>query len=209
MLHNFLDERFFIWRFGAKLGQGSFGIVLEAENQETGVRWAIKKVNKEKVRWTFCRCCLDSCAPWNRDTCELTSSLPATLVRWTLNQSDDECNRLNEDLDSFSRFGSNLIYSSSTTRTLLVAGNDDFIFICFVRDRFIWAQNNSGRFGSSSRLRTSRQHDLRQVLSEYLLASIVSASPATSLPCPGLKLLLQKHPAVATGAFGVSAPPNI
>ncbi|XP_019633056.1 PREDICTED: serine/threonine-protein kinase 33-like isoform X6 [Branchiostoma belcheri] len=35
--------------FGPKLGQGSFGIVFEAVHKETGVRWAIKKVNKEKA----------------------------------------------------------------------------------------------------------------------------------------------------------------
>ncbi|CAH1250543.1 serine/threonine-protein kinase 33-like isoform X5 [Branchiostoma lanceolatum] len=35
--------------FGPKLGQGSFGVVFEAVHKETGVRWAIKKVNKEKA----------------------------------------------------------------------------------------------------------------------------------------------------------------
>nr|CAB3266652.1 serine/threonine-protein kinase 33-like [Phallusia mammillata] len=38
-----------LYKFGSKLGQGSFGIVIEAEKQDTAERWAIKKVNKEKA----------------------------------------------------------------------------------------------------------------------------------------------------------------
>ncbi|CAK8683950.1 unnamed protein product [Clavelina lepadiformis] len=38
-----------LYKFGNKLGQGSFGVVIEAENLETKERWAIKKVNKEKA----------------------------------------------------------------------------------------------------------------------------------------------------------------
>ncbi|CAK8683977.1 unnamed protein product [Clavelina lepadiformis] len=45
------DEKVFeeLYKFGNKLGQGSFGVVIEAENLETKERWAIKKVNKEKA----------------------------------------------------------------------------------------------------------------------------------------------------------------
>lgn len=39
-----------IYTFGRMLGQGSFGIVIEATDKETGTKWAIKKVNKDKVR---------------------------------------------------------------------------------------------------------------------------------------------------------------
>jgi serine/threonine protein kinase len=38
------------YTFGRILGQGSFGMVIEATNKETETKWAIKKVNKEKVR---------------------------------------------------------------------------------------------------------------------------------------------------------------
>jgi serine/threonine protein kinase len=38
------------YTFGRILGQGSFGMVFEAIDKETGAKWAIKKVNKEKVR---------------------------------------------------------------------------------------------------------------------------------------------------------------
>ncbi|XP_053576585.1 serine/threonine-protein kinase 33 [Bombina bombina] len=38
-----------IYIFGRKLGQGSFGTVIEATHTETGKQWAIKKVNKEKA----------------------------------------------------------------------------------------------------------------------------------------------------------------
>lgn len=38
------------YTFGRILGQGSFGMVSEATDKETGAKWAIKKVNKEKVR---------------------------------------------------------------------------------------------------------------------------------------------------------------
>ncbi|KAF7245442.1 Serine/threonine-protein kinase 33, partial [Varanus komodoensis] len=37
-----------IYSFGRKLGQGSFGVVIEATHKETGIKWAIKKVNREK-----------------------------------------------------------------------------------------------------------------------------------------------------------------
>uniref|UniRef100_A0A4W3J873 Serine/threonine kinase 33 n=1 Tax=Callorhinchus milii TaxID=7868 RepID=A0A4W3J873_CALMI len=38
-----------IYKFGHKLGQGSYGIVIEATHLETGKKWAIKKVNREKA----------------------------------------------------------------------------------------------------------------------------------------------------------------
>uniref|UniRef100_A0A8D2L6H1 Serine/threonine kinase 33 n=1 Tax=Varanus komodoensis TaxID=61221 RepID=A0A8D2L6H1_VARKO len=38
-----------IYSFGRKLGQGSFGVVIEATHKETGIKWAIKKVNREKA----------------------------------------------------------------------------------------------------------------------------------------------------------------
>lgn len=37
------------YTFGRILGQGSFGMVIEATDKETGAKWAIKKVNKEKA----------------------------------------------------------------------------------------------------------------------------------------------------------------
>ncbi|XP_045146922.1 serine/threonine-protein kinase 33 [Echinops telfairi] len=37
------------YTFGRILGQGSFGMVTEATDKETGTKWAIKKVNKEKA----------------------------------------------------------------------------------------------------------------------------------------------------------------
>ncbi|XP_051048608.1 serine/threonine-protein kinase 33 [Phodopus roborovskii] len=37
------------YTFGRILGQGSFGMVNEATDKETGAKWAIKKVNKEKA----------------------------------------------------------------------------------------------------------------------------------------------------------------
>nr|XP_006203557.2 serine/threonine-protein kinase 33 isoform X1 [Vicugna pacos] len=38
-----------IYTFGRILGQGSFGMVIEAIDKETETKWAIKKVNKEKA----------------------------------------------------------------------------------------------------------------------------------------------------------------
>lgn len=38
-----------IYEFGEVLGKGSFGVVKEARNRETGCVWAIKAVNKEKA----------------------------------------------------------------------------------------------------------------------------------------------------------------
>ncbi|XP_031565522.1 serine/threonine-protein kinase 33-like [Actinia tenebrosa] len=38
-----------IYEFGEMLGKGSFGVVKEAKHIETGTRWAIKAVNKEKA----------------------------------------------------------------------------------------------------------------------------------------------------------------
>nr|XP_056707628.1 serine/threonine-protein kinase 33 [Euleptes europaea] len=38
-----------IYSFGRKLGQGSFGVVIEVTHKETGIKWAIKKVNREKA----------------------------------------------------------------------------------------------------------------------------------------------------------------
>lgn len=47
-----------IYEFGDVLGKGSFGVVKEATNKETGRRWAIKAVNKEKVSlWIDNFCC--------------------------------------------------------------------------------------------------------------------------------------------------------
>lgn len=43
-----------IYEFGEVLGKGSFGVVKEARNRETGCVWAIKAVNKEKVWSAFC-----------------------------------------------------------------------------------------------------------------------------------------------------------
>lgn len=43
-----LDPQQF-YSFGRKLGQGSFGVVCEATHIGTQKKWAIKKVNKEKV----------------------------------------------------------------------------------------------------------------------------------------------------------------
>ena len=37
------------YEFGHKLGQGNFGIVLEALHKDTGTQWACKVINKEKV----------------------------------------------------------------------------------------------------------------------------------------------------------------
>ncbi|XP_053139508.1 serine/threonine-protein kinase 33 isoform X2 [Hemicordylus capensis] len=38
-----------IYSFGRKLGQGSFGVVIEVTHKETGIKWAIKKMNREKA----------------------------------------------------------------------------------------------------------------------------------------------------------------
>ncbi|XP_031799847.1 serine/threonine-protein kinase 33 isoform X2 [Sarcophilus harrisii] len=38
-----------IYSFGKKLGQGSFGVVIEVIHKETDLKWAMKKVNKEKA----------------------------------------------------------------------------------------------------------------------------------------------------------------
>lgn len=47
-----------IYSFGRKLGQGNFGVVCEATHIETQRKWAIKKVNKEKVSvWWICFNC--------------------------------------------------------------------------------------------------------------------------------------------------------
>lgn len=43
-----------IYEFGEVLGKGSFGVVTEAKHIETGTRWAIKAVNKEKVKNVNC-----------------------------------------------------------------------------------------------------------------------------------------------------------
>lgn len=39
-----------IYEFGEVLGKGSFGVVKEAKHIESDTRWAIKAINKEKVR---------------------------------------------------------------------------------------------------------------------------------------------------------------
>ncbi|XP_072475607.1 serine/threonine-protein kinase 33 [Notamacropus eugenii] len=38
-----------IFSFGRRLGQGSFGVVIEVTHKETDLKWAMKKVNKEKA----------------------------------------------------------------------------------------------------------------------------------------------------------------
>lgn len=38
-----------MFSMGRKLGQGSFGIVREAKDLNSGRKWAVKAVNKEKV----------------------------------------------------------------------------------------------------------------------------------------------------------------
>lgn len=40
------------YTIGSKLGSGSFGVVKTATHLETGTKWAIKIVNKEKV-WRY------------------------------------------------------------------------------------------------------------------------------------------------------------
>ena len=42
----------FVVLTGAKLGEGTFGIVKEVVHKETGMTWACKAVNKEKVHVT-------------------------------------------------------------------------------------------------------------------------------------------------------------
>ena len=39
-----------IFEFGDTLGQGSFGIVIEAVKKATKTKYAVKSINKEKVR---------------------------------------------------------------------------------------------------------------------------------------------------------------
>ena len=45
------DENEFekVYEFRQELGRGSFGRVYEAQCQTTGLKWAVKSVNKEKV----------------------------------------------------------------------------------------------------------------------------------------------------------------
>ncbi|XP_073514038.1 serine/threonine-protein kinase 33 [Phyllobates terribilis] len=38
-----------IYTFGNELGRGTFGVVIEATHKETGKKWAIKKVHREKA----------------------------------------------------------------------------------------------------------------------------------------------------------------
>ncbi|XP_018112735.1 serine/threonine-protein kinase 33 isoform X2 [Xenopus laevis] len=38
-----------IYTFGEKLGEGNFGVVIEATHKETATKWAMKKVNREKA----------------------------------------------------------------------------------------------------------------------------------------------------------------
>ncbi|XP_077142733.1 serine/threonine-protein kinase 33 [Ranitomeya variabilis] len=38
-----------VYTFGNELGRGSFGVVIEATHKETGKKWAIKKVHREKA----------------------------------------------------------------------------------------------------------------------------------------------------------------
>ncbi|EMP38296.1 Serine/threonine-protein kinase 33 [Chelonia mydas] len=48
-----------IYYFGKKLGQGSFGVVIEVTHKETGKKWAIKKVNREKRMFLVMELCED------------------------------------------------------------------------------------------------------------------------------------------------------
>lgn len=43
------------YQLGRKLGAGSFGVVKEATHKESGKQWAIKAVNKEKVKQLYGR----------------------------------------------------------------------------------------------------------------------------------------------------------
>ncbi|XP_078076859.1 serine/threonine-protein kinase 33 isoform X1 [Mustelus asterias] len=50
--HTRVDDEFAIrqiYSFGQRLGQGSYGVVIEATHNGTGKKWAIKKVNREKA----------------------------------------------------------------------------------------------------------------------------------------------------------------
>uniref|UniRef100_UPI00398E3F8E serine/threonine-protein kinase 33 isoform X2 n=1 Tax=Pristiophorus japonicus TaxID=55135 RepID=UPI00398E3F8E len=50
--HTRVDDEFAIrqiYNFGQRLGQGSYGVVIEATHNRTGKKWAIKKVNREKA----------------------------------------------------------------------------------------------------------------------------------------------------------------
>jgi serine/threonine protein kinase len=38
-----------VFQVGEKIGQGNFGKVYAATGRETGIKWAIKSINKEKV----------------------------------------------------------------------------------------------------------------------------------------------------------------
>ncbi|KAI4537613.1 hypothetical protein MG293_012476 [Ovis ammon polii] len=48
-----------IYTFGRVLGQGSFGMVIEAIDKERETKWAIKKVNKEKKMYLVMELCED------------------------------------------------------------------------------------------------------------------------------------------------------
>uniref|UniRef100_A0A8B9WQF5 Serine/threonine kinase 33 n=1 Tax=Bos mutus grunniens TaxID=30521 RepID=A0A8B9WQF5_BOSMU len=48
-----------IYTFGRILGQGSFGMVIEAIDKEKETKWAIKKVNKEKKMYLVMELCED------------------------------------------------------------------------------------------------------------------------------------------------------
>ena len=43
------DEINDVFDFGATLGQGCFGVVIEAVNRATNAKFAVKSINKEKV----------------------------------------------------------------------------------------------------------------------------------------------------------------
>lgn len=50
--HTRVDDEFAIrqiYSFGQRLGQGSYGVVIEATHNRSGKKWAIKKVNREKA----------------------------------------------------------------------------------------------------------------------------------------------------------------
>nr|XP_009683000.1 PREDICTED: serine/threonine-protein kinase 33 isoform X3 [Struthio camelus australis] len=48
-----------IYSFGRKLGQGSFGVVIEVKHKDTGKKWAIKKVNRKKRVYLVMELCED------------------------------------------------------------------------------------------------------------------------------------------------------
>lgn len=73
----FLIQEFYT--FGKILGQGSFGMVIEATDKETDTKWAIKKVNKEKVRLTSSTALRAQCQGWGRGRQEVSTLTQLSL----------------------------------------------------------------------------------------------------------------------------------